>query len=128
MDFAKIISNYLEIVFQKYVAFEGRAGRPEFWYFMLVNVIIIIILRVISQVLGFPVGEYFGLLDGLYWLAILLPNLGVQVRRLHDTGKTGWWVLALFVPILGTILLIVFWAQAGQDGDNEYGSPPSAIA
>ena len=93
---------------------------------MLVN--FIIILQGITRVLGFPMGEYFGLLDGLYWLAILLPNLGVQVRRLHDTGKTVWWVLALFIPIIGTILLIVFWAQAGQDGDNEYGSTPSAIA
>ena len=128
MDVAKIISNYLEVVLHKYVAFGGRAGRPEFWYFMLVQVVIIIVLRVLNQIIGLPVTRSsVGLLDLIYSFAVLLPNLSLYVRRLHDVGGTGWYVLTLFVPIVGPIVLTVFWAQPGQQGDNKYGSPPSAI-
>ncbi len=116
---------YLDVL-KKYVLFSGRAHRPEFWYFMLVNVIILIVLRFIDGTCGmiFDSGLAGGL-STLYTLAVLLPYLGVGVRRLHDTGRTGWWILLGVIPLIGTLILIYLYAQPGEAGDNEYGPPPT---
>ena len=112
---------YLEVV-KKYAVFSGRAHRQEYWMFVLINLIIGFGLGFIEGLVGLP-----GVLSTLYGLAILLPSLGVSIRRLHDTGRTGWWVLISFVPILGLIVLIVFMVKDSQPGDNMYGPNPRGI-
>lgn len=117
------INWFMKVVTQHYFDFNGRARRAEFWWFVLVNVIIAIILNVIGSILH--LGQ---LLGGLYNLAVLLPSLGVGVRRLHDINRSGWWILIAFVPIVGIILLIYWYAQPGNTGANTYGPDPKAAA
>jgi len=109
-------------VIRKYAVFNGRAARPEFWWFVLYN---LIIAAVINLVAGIIVGRSSGQVVGdLYSLAVLLPSLGVGIRRLHDTNRTGWWYLLVFIPVIGWIVLIVFLAMASDSGSNNYGSNP----
>ncbi len=115
------IDSILEAVkfcFQNYATFSGRARRPEFWYFLLFNWLVGLLLAVIdTQILGFDGTP----LSGLYSLAVFLPNLAVLVRRLHDTDRSGWLALLYMVPIIGWIVLIVFCAQESARGRNRYG-------
>ena len=114
---------YLEVL-KKYAEFTGRARRTEYWMFFLFNLIIAaVLLGVEMAVFGGP-----GVLYGIYMLAILLPALGVTVRRLHDTGRTGWWVLVWLIPIVGPIVILVFMVLDSQPGDNEYGPNPKTAA
>lgn len=107
-------------VWKQFVNFNGRARRKEYWYFTLCNLIVMILLNVVS----FLIGDYNGVLGNLYTLAILLPGLGVLARRLHDTGRSGWWILIGLVPIVGFIVLLVFLVQEGDSGENQYGDDP----
>jgi len=114
---------YLEVL-KKYAVFNGRARRKEYWMFFLFNIIIAAVLAIIDTYLfGGP-----SFLYGLYVLAVLLPALGVMVRRLHDTGRTGWWVLVLFIPLIGHIVMLVFLVLDSQPGDNQYGPNPKGAA
>ena|SRR5436190_8398191 len=114
---------YLEVL-KKYAVFNGRARRKEFWMFFLFNLIVAVILVAVEVgVFGGP-----GILYGLYALAVLLPGLGVTIRRLHDTGRTGWWVLVYLIPIVGPIVMLVFMVLDSQPGDNEYGPNPKGAA
>lgn len=113
-----IIENFKTILTKKYICFEGRAGRAEFWYWVLACFIINVVLGIVDGIIG------KGILEGLFALAILLPGLGVAVRRLHDTNRTGWLLLLGLIPIVGIIILIIFYAQEGQKGENQYGSEP----
>lgn len=117
---------YLEVL-KKYAVFSGRARRKEYWYFVLVNIIIAFILGIVDNALG-NVSQRTGtgLLGSIYALAIFLPGIGVAVRRLHDTGRTGWWILIAFVPFIGALVLLVFMVLEGQSGGNEYGTDPKA--
>lgn len=108
MDFVTAIKT----VFGKYVVFEGRALRSEFWYFQLFLWIAGSLLYAVLQ----PVAYVFQ-------LAVLLPNLAVGARRLHDIGRSGWWQLLLFVPVIGIIVLIIWWVGKGE-GDNRFGPAP----
>jgi uncharacterized membrane protein YhaH (DUF805 family) len=109
---------YLDVL-KKYAVFTGRARRKEYWMFALFNVIIAIALGIIEGIVGGP-----GVLGGLYGLAVLIPSIAVGVRRLHDTGRSGWWILIGLVPVIGFIVLIVFFATDGQPGTNQYGPNP----
>lgn len=111
--------NWYLAVLKNYAGFAGRARRTEYWMFFLINFIIVAVLDIIG--LALKLGTYLGI---IYSLAVLLPALAVAVRRLHDTGRSGWWVLISFVPLVGTIILIVFLATEGQPGDNQYGPNP----
>lgn len=113
--------NYYVSVLKNYVGFTGRAARPEFWWFVLTNFIITIVLDIIDVAIK---SEILGI---IYGLAVLLPGLAVSIRRLHDTDKSGWWVLIGIIPIVGAIVLIVFCAQAGTPGPNKYGQGPNAV-
>jgi uncharacterized membrane protein YhaH (DUF805 family) len=107
--------------FQKYVEFKGRASRPEYWWFFLSYVIVYVVGLIL---VGAVRGLYF-----LLWIALLayfLPLLAAAVRRLHDTGRSGWWYLIALIPIVGFIILIVLLAGEGQPGPNQYGPPPGA--
>lgn len=105
---------------RKYVDFTGRATRSEFWYWMLFVFLVGIILQAIDVwVLGADFGS--GILNLLFTLAVILPNLAAMARRLHDTDRTGWWLLIMLVPIIGVILLIVWWIRPGTEGENRFG-------
>ena len=106
-------------VLENYANFEGRARRMEYWMFVLINFFITIGIGLISGLLGF--GEFLGT---LYGLAIFIPSLAVSVRRLHDSGRTGWWILLFLIPVLGTIILIIFFCFEGEKGSNQYGPDP----
>lgn len=114
--------NWYISVLKKYVVFTGRAQRAEYWYFILFNLIITVVLSGIDAALGES-----GILSGIYGLAVLLPGLGVSVRRLHDTSRTGWWLLIGLIPLVGFIVLIIFMAQDSTPGANAHGPNPKGV-
>ena len=118
MDFFTAIRTVLG----KYAVFTGRARRSEYWWFFLFAVIIGVIVDVIDLAAKSPI---IGL---LVELALLLPSLAVGIRRLHDISRSGWWILIGLIPLVGTIILIVWSAQDSSPGTNEYGESPKAIA
>ncbi len=97
----------IKTCFTKYATFGGVAARPEFWWWTLFTVVASLALRSIS----------YGL-SAAFSIATLLPSLGVGARRLHDTDRSGWWLLLYFLPIVGWIILIIFWAEPGKS--NRY--------
>jgi len=115
---------YLQAL-KNYANFGGRARRKEYWYFTLFNFIIAFLLGFIDGILGsFSPEAGMGLLGGLYTLAILIPGLAVSVRRLHDTERSGWWLLIALVPLIGAIVLLVFMVQDSKAGSNKFGENP----
>ncbi|RKZ43234.1 MAG: DUF805 domain-containing protein [Gammaproteobacteria bacterium] len=115
---------YIEAL-KKYAVFSGRARRKEYWYFVLFNIIISIVLLVIDGIAGTIDAETgIGLLDSIYTLAIFIPSIAVGVRRLHDISRTGWWLLILLIPLIGFIVIIIFLLQDSTPGENEYGANP----
>src|SRR4051794_17675133 len=114
MGFADAIRS----VFSKYVGFSGRARRSEFWWFTLFAVILYIVVAIIDAAIG---SSILGIIVGL---ALLLPSLAVTVRRLHDTGRSGWWILIGIIPVIGAIVLLVFECQDSQPGTNAHGPSP----
>jgi uncharacterized membrane protein YhaH (DUF805 family) len=118
------LSWYLQAL-KKYAVFSGRSRRMEYWYFVLFNIIVGIVLGAIDGLLGTR-GSVMGagLLSGIYGLAILIPSLAVTVRRLHDIDRSGWWILIALVPLIGSIVLLVFALLDGTPGPNRYGPNP----
>ena len=108
----------VQTTFSQYALFSGRARRSQYWYFVLFYVIVLVVAAILDGVLG-----TYPLLYGLAALAMFLPNLSLTVRRLHDIGKSGWFVLIGFIPLVGAILLIV-WACTDSVPDNQYGPNP----
>jgi uncharacterized membrane protein YhaH (DUF805 family) len=112
---------YLEVL-KKYAVFQGRARRTEYWMYTLFNIIAFIILAIVDSVLfGQPSVFYY-----IYALATLLPSIGVAVRRLHDSGRSGWWMLLCLVPLIN-LVLIYFLVQDSQEGTNEHGAYPKPL-
>jgi uncharacterized membrane protein YhaH (DUF805 family) len=112
------MEEYLKVVRDNYANFEGRARRKEYWMFALINMVISLILTFGGRAIG---AEWIG---SLYSLAVLVPGIAVAVRRLHDIGKSGWWLLIALIPLVGAIWLIVLLATDGTKEDNEYGASP----
>ena len=111
MDFGQAIKT----CFNKYATFTGRAGRPEFWWFFL------------FQVIALAAASMFGeTLYGVTTLALLLPALAVGARRLHDVRKSAWFLLLGFIPVLGFLILLYWCAQQSDPQANEYGSLPGS--
>ena len=106
---------------RKYAVFDGRAGRSEYWYFVLVYFGISIVLGFIDGMFG---AHGMGLLSAVFCVAMVIPSLSIAIRRLHDTDRSAWWLLIGFVPVAGIIILIVFFASVGTQGSNRYGAPP----
>lgn len=115
------MKEYLDVL-KKYATFTGRSRRREYWMFALIHTLIYIAL----WGAGFFV-DVAALVAIVYGLALLIPNLAATVRRLHDTGRTGWWVLIALVPFIGLIVLIVFLALDSQPGDNAHGANPKGV-
>jgi len=107
--------------FDHYTKFDGRAGRPAFWWWFLFGVLVAIGANIIDAIIG-----TWGVVNGLAALALLLPNLSVAIRRLHDTDHSGWWVLIGLIPIIGFIVLLIFYLRQSDPGENKYGPPPAA--
>jgi uncharacterized membrane protein YhaH (DUF805 family) len=105
-------------VLRKYAVFSGRATRQEYWMFCVFNFLIAFVIGLIDGAIG------AGFFSGIYVLAILVPSLAVGVRRLHDVGRSGWWMLIGLIPLLGGIVLFIFSVQDGQPGSNQYGPDP----
>ena len=115
---------YLEVL-RKYAVFSGRARRKEYWYFFLFYVLIFIVLAILDNATGsFNAEAGVGILSGLFSLAMLIPSISVGVRRLHDTDRSGWWLLISLIPLIGAIVLLVFMVLDAKPEDNEYGPPP----
>jgi uncharacterized membrane protein YhaH (DUF805 family) len=112
--------------FRRYVDFNGRSSRSEFWWWVLFQFIIGYVFALLEVIVGGPMSSMYGLVVGLSWLVnlgLFLPSLAVAVRRLHDTGRSGWWYL-LVLTIIGIIPLIIWYATPGTVGDNRYGPDP----
>ena len=118
------------MVLKKYAVFDGRAQRAEYWYFVLFNTIISILLSILGKAIGVfnmtigTVGNEINILSIIYSLAVLVPGLAVAVRRLHDVGKSGWMVLINLIPLIGQIWILVLMMRDSTPGDNKYGPNP----
>ena len=123
MDFHAAVNT----CFQKYVEFNGRATRSEYWYFVLFLLGIGLVLAVVDgTVYGF--GEHGSQpFSSVFSLVTFLPSLAVAVRRLHDIGRSGWWILIALIPLVGAVVLIVWMATESDRGANEFGPDPKAV-
>jgi uncharacterized membrane protein YhaH (DUF805 family) len=118
------LSWYLEAL-KNYAVFGGRSRRKEYWYFVLFNIIVFIVLELVDVLLGtFNVVQGIGILSGIYSIAVIIPTLAVTVRRLHDIDRTGWWIFINLIPLIGTIVLLVFAVTDSTPGSNRYGPNP----
>ncbi len=110
-------------VLRKYAVFAGRARRKEYWMFVLISAVVVLVLGIVNGLMGADVPA----LPVYYSLAVVLPSLAVTVRRLHDTDRSGWWLLILLVPIVGAIVFLVFMATPGGEMANRFGASPKAV-
>lgn len=127
-----IMKWYIKVL-KNYVTFTGRARRKEFWMFFLFDFLFCIITAILDILLGTSfkqtlygtaVEYYYGWIYVVYSLAVFMPGLAVSVRRLHDIGKSGWYLLISLIPIVGAIIVLVWDCKEGDKGDNKYGSDP----
>lgn len=110
---------------RNYAKFSGRARRAEYWYFTLFALLIAIGVMLVESFLGtFSEEAGIGVVSGLYLLAITVPGLAVMVRRLHDTGRSGWWYFISLIPLIGGLVLLFFLAQDSEPGENDFGPNP----
>ena len=118
----------IECITKKYANFSDRASRSEYWYFALLIFISTIVLTLIDHFMGTDSAKSgHGLLSTVFSLAMLVPNIAVTVRRLHDVDKSGWWLLIGIIPIIGGIWLLVLFCTKGTDGDNRFGADPLRV-
>ena len=118
------MSWYIKVL-KAYAVFSGRARRKEYWMFVLFNIIFAIVAIILDNILGTAMeGVGYGMIYVLYMLAVLIPSLAVAVRRLHDTGRSGWMILIALIPIVGGIWLLVLLVLEGNAGENKFGPSP----
>lgn len=119
--------NWFLVAMQKYAVLSGRAHRREYWLFVLVSCLIGVTFLIIDIATGtYSRDSGLGLLSGIFVLATLLPSIGAGVRRLHDTGQSGWWYAIVLIPFIGGIVLLIMCAMPGQSGENRFGPDPMA--
>lgn len=125
LSFGQAVESALK---QKYATFTGRARRSEYWFFVLFSVIVYVVATILDSVLGLTFGDLsYGVLYCLSALALLLPSLAVVIRRLHDIGRSGWWILIALVPFIGGLVLLVFACLDSQPQANKYGPSPKYV-
>ncbi len=132
MNFTEAVKS----VYSKYATFDGRAARSEYWWFALFSLIAAIAIMVVENALGmgrgmmhaghggFSASYNGGILSIIWSLGNILPSLAVGVRRLHDTDRSGWWLLIALIPLIGAIVLLVFFCSRGTTGPNRFGGDP----
>jgi len=111
---------------KKYSQFSGRARRKEFWQFTLFSTGITFVLAFCEGMFGLSTNTQVSVLAGIYSLAVLVPSIAVSVRRLHDTNRSGWWSMIGMIPLVGSIVLLVYMAADGTSGSNRFGPNPKA--
>ena len=116
MSFGEAIS----VCFSKYATFSGRAARPEYWYWVLFTVLASVIFVLIELNASANAGRA---LDAIFNIATVIPSIAVAARRLHDTDRSGWWQLLVFIPVIGWVLLLIWLCQPGTPGGNRFSSP-----
>ena len=120
------LPNFVEIalfeIIKKYAKFEGRANRPQYWYFVLTQFLAFFILELLCVIPFVNIIAFLALL--VLGLGLIVPGIAVSVRRLHATNKSGWWLLLCFVPFVGSIVILVFMCLEGTKGANKYGDEP----
>lgn len=111
---------------RRYAEFSGRSQRKEYWMYFLFLIIVSVVLGIIEGILGINqmIGGAYGPLTALLGLGTLIPNIAVAIRRLHDTDRSGWWLLIALVPLIGAIVLLVFYVTDGTKGPNRFGPDP----
>ena len=109
---------FLDVIQNKYAQFDGRARREEFWMFVLIYILIYFALLFIGYML------HATFIAGIFSLAVLIPNIAVAARRLHDINRSGWWQLVGLIPIIGWIIVIIWYATDSDAGSNQYGENP----
>ena len=113
--------NYAMMPLQKFAQFTGRSGRAEFWWYALATVIANVVAQTVDNMIsGGP-----GLLTIALAVALIVPGLAVSFRRLHDTDRSAWWLLISLIPLVGAVVLIVFFVSAGTSGPNKFGDAPA---
>ena len=130
---------YLKVMRDNYANFNGRARRKEYWMFTLFFFLITVVIYFLFALLAFfMAGDLINLMDNewvpvvlgfsiiIYFLIHLIPSIAVTVRRLHDTGKSGWLYLLTFIPYIGSLIIFIFTVIEGNKGDNKYGPDPKA--
>ncbi|MGD0879821.1 MAG: DUF805 domain-containing protein [Anaerolineales bacterium] len=127
---------YLEVL-KKYAVFSGRARRKKYWMFVLVNGSIALVIGVLAGITAridansnstSSISTVLSCISSIYSLAVVLPALAVGVRRLHDIGKSGWWLFISLIPLVGSLWLLVYAVTDSQPGDNQYGPNPKMNA
>ncbi len=113
---------YLRVVKDNYANFNGRARRKEYWMFFLFNLLFAFVVAIVDYLLGTFPAIYL-----IYMVAMIIPGIAVSLRRLHDIGKSGWWFLIAFIPVIGGIWLLVLVCTDGTPGENNYGPSPKAV-
>lgn len=118
-------SEAIQSGFNNYVNFNGRAQRSAFWYWIL----FVWLAGIVASILDMAVfgSDSIYPLSSIFTLGTILPNLAVGARRLHDTGRSGWWQLLWFLPIIGFIILLIWFIQQGEAGTNTYGPNPLGV-
>ncbi|WEJ87425.1 MAG: DUF805 domain-containing protein [Klebsiella huaxiensis] len=121
------MNEFKKVMFENYFNMKGRASRREFWmYTLIVFVITLVIDFIVAMVFHRYSSTYF-LVKGAFSLIFLCPSVCVIVRRFHDIGKSGWWAFILLIPLIGSIILLIFSLKKGQQGSNQYGPSPLVL-
>ncbi len=120
--------NEYKLALKRFAEFSGRSRRREYWMFVLFNILFSIAAVAIDSMMSGGTMQGGGIVSGLYSLAVLVPSLAVAVRRLHDVGKSGWFLLIVLIPLIGAIWLLVLLATDGQPGTNKWGANPKEMA
>ena len=115
------IDSYLK-VWRKYTGFSGRTTRREFWQFIIINTLVVALIGLVEKIIGMDDGFF----SSLYAIALICPDIALNTRRLHDVNKSGWWQLALAVPLLNLYVIYLAWFKAGDAGENKFGAPVAA--
>ncbi|RQR49382.1 DUF805 domain-containing protein [Burkholderia sp. Bp9002] len=120
----------IQSVFNQYARFDGRARRAEYWYFALLTFFVSIACQLVTMVDGnaTTIALLLSIVAALISLALIVPSISVTVRRLHDIGRSGWFLLIALIPIVGSIILLVWMCSRGNDGPNRFGPDPLAAA
>lgn len=125
------LTEAVRTVLSKYATFSGRAARPEYWWWCLFVFLLsiatnIIDASIVEPAIGLPAfgAEAVQPLSAIVGLALLLPGLAVSVRRLHDLDRSGWWLLIVFIPIIGVLILLYWFVCRGTQGPNRFGAAP----
>lgn len=114
---------FIDVIKKQYVDFQGRATRTQYWMFVLFQSIVFIVISILAAIGGDSIlGTIFGIVYVIAYLAVLLPNLAISVRRLHDTDRSGWWLLISFIPLIGALVLLVFFCLPSTPGQNRFGN------